>query len=222
MAYCQNCGGEMADGAKFCPSCGTAAGSAGNERKTSYEGEIKKCPTCGAVLSSMQAFCPDCGFELNGRTGSDAVKEFQEGLTSLNARLAEILSNSNLSEDERDYAEEAMEKQIASHITVFPVPNTVQDITEFMLIASQNMTSQTNVNGAVTKAWEAKAKQVYEKAKISFGKQANFKQIETLYFEAANKAQKEKKKLYLMLGLLVGGSATVLIIISILQKLGLF
>ncbi|MBP5450165.1 MAG: zinc ribbon domain-containing protein, partial [Spirochaetales bacterium] len=66
MAYCQNCGGEMADGAKFCPSCGTAAGSAGDEnvRKTSYEGEIKKCPNCGSVISAMQAFCPDCGFEL--------------------------------------------------------------------------------------------------------------------------------------------------------------
>ena len=31
MAFCQKCGTQMADGAKFCPSCGTAVGSAGDK-----------------------------------------------------------------------------------------------------------------------------------------------------------------------------------------------
>ena len=216
MAYCQNCGGEMADGAKFCPACGTAAGSAGNERKTSYEGEIKKCPNCGAVLSSMQAFCPDCGFELNSKKGSEVVKEFYNGLLQLQSELTALATKSSQSlggslmsgiGSQMLGGESpilAQNKKIAAYISAFPVPNTVEDITEFMLLASQNAAptsnkpslADTNGENLPSNAWFNKMQQVYTKAKISFGSSPKLQQIEIMYREAVEAVKKAKKKQY--------------------------
>ncbi len=219
MAYCQNCGGQMADGAKFCPACGTAAGSAGNERKTSYEGEIKKCPNCGAVLSSMQAFCPDCGFELTARQESKAVKDFQNRLMALQDKYAQSMQDSRLSESARDDIQDANKKAIISLIGSASIPNTVQDITEFMILASENLRANSSGGGDdISEAWESKVKSVYDRAKIAFGKQSNFKQIEEYYQEAISYYEARKKKWRTMWGIFMGGLAVALVILMILDK----
>ena len=59
MAFCSNCGKELAAGAKFCFECGTPVGKTDETvRRTVYSGEIHKCPSCGEVLQSMTAICP--------------------------------------------------------------------------------------------------------------------------------------------------------------------
>ena len=44
MVFCINCGQELAEGAKFCASCGNAVGASQNgakeQRKTVYDGEL--------------------------------------------------------------------------------------------------------------------------------------------------------------------------------------
>ena len=49
MAFCINCGQELAEGAKFCASCGNAVDASQNgakeQRKTVYDGELHKCTT---------------------------------------------------------------------------------------------------------------------------------------------------------------------------------
>ncbi len=49
MAFCINCGQELAEGAKFCASCGNAVDAPQNgakeQRKTVYDGELHKCTT---------------------------------------------------------------------------------------------------------------------------------------------------------------------------------
>lgn len=46
MAFCINCGQELAEGAKFCASCGNAVDASQNgakeQRKTVYDGELHK------------------------------------------------------------------------------------------------------------------------------------------------------------------------------------
>ena len=80
MAYCINCGQELADGAKFCANCGTPtpndAHQESNERKSVYEGEIRKCPNCGEVINSFVSICPACGFELNSKRVSSVLQDF--------------------------------------------------------------------------------------------------------------------------------------------------
>lgn len=49
MATCPNCGKELAEGAKFCDSCGTKIP------------EAVFCPNCGTQMTADSAFCPNCG-----------------------------------------------------------------------------------------------------------------------------------------------------------------
>lgn len=67
MAFCINCGQELAEGAKFCANCGKAVTgeSTISQRKTVYEGNLHKCPNCGEVLNSFVTNCPTCGHEIH-------------------------------------------------------------------------------------------------------------------------------------------------------------
>lgn len=85
MAFCINCGQELADGAKFCANCGTAVSdtNSNTKRKMVYDGEVHKCPQCGEVLDSFVAVCPSCGYELRGSSTTSAVKEFASKLDNV-------------------------------------------------------------------------------------------------------------------------------------------
>ena len=85
MVFCQNCGNQLADDAKFCSNCGTPAGIAGTEnvRKQEYVGSVKKCPNCGAVVASLNAVCTSCGHEFVNTKVDKSVKEFFDKISDL-------------------------------------------------------------------------------------------------------------------------------------------
>ena len=85
MAFCQNCGNQLAADAKFCSNCGTPAGSTGTEnvRKQEYVGSVKKCPNCGAVVASLNAVCTSCGHEFVNTKVDKSVKEFFDKISDL-------------------------------------------------------------------------------------------------------------------------------------------
>ena len=168
MAFCINCGQELAEGAKFCANCGTAANDTNSnaKRKMVYDGEIHKCPQCGEVLEAFVAVCPSCGYELRGSSTTNAVKEFAAKLDTATA-----------------------EYQKESIIRSFPIPNTKEDIFEFMILASSNIDE--HPNKSVFNAWIAKFEQCYQKAKLSFKQESDFVKIQAIY----EKTQKEIKKI---------------------------
>ena len=89
MAFCTNCGQDLAEGAKFCASCGKALDSNSTyQRKTVYDGVIHKCPNCGEVLSSFLANCPACGFEFNSKKVNSSLKEFIEEINECDRKIA--------------------------------------------------------------------------------------------------------------------------------------
>ena len=189
MAFCQKCGNELPNGAKFCANCGTPAGASGSEnvRKQEFVGTMKKCPNCGQILQAFQAKCPSCGHEIIGVSTTTSVREFFD-------KCLQILDN----------------EQKLELINNYPIPNAKEDLLEFALLASQQIktsyvariaktnmyTAGTALNsygntslgslkdrlkGNITKvgtaeivsAWESKLEQVIHKAKISFSDDIN-------------------------------------------------
>ena len=89
MAFCSNCGKELAAGAKFCFECGTPVEKTDETvRRTVYSGEIHKCPVCGEVLQSMTAICPACGHEINSAKLASALKEFIDEINECDKIIA--------------------------------------------------------------------------------------------------------------------------------------
>lgn len=170
MPFCSNCGQQINDGAKFCPSCGTAVSNekTNNQRKTVFEGNIHKCPNCGEVLNSFTSNCPSCGYEIRGATNSAAVQEFAVKLTSAESRQEKIAIIRN-----------------------FPIPNTKEDILEFMILASTNIGD--NLEKDISAAWQSKTEQAYQKAQIIFQDEKEFSRIQNIYSQVCVKLTKQKK-----------------------------
>ena len=191
MAFCSNCGHKLADGAKFCENCGVRVGGVASEneggRRAFYEGEAHKCPQCGEVLNSFTGNCPSCGYELRGAKNSSSVKDLAEKI--------EIASS---------------EEQRIRIIQNFPVPNTKEDICEFMILAASNFDAKDYTTNSgekdVSEAWFSKIEQCYNKAKLLLN-EADNKQIEEIYKNTRLNIKKvlyEKRKGYFFpIGLII-------------------
>lgn len=170
MPFCSNCGQQINDGPKFCPSCGTAVSNekTNNQRKTVFEGNIHKCPNCGEVLNSFTSNCPSCGHEIRGASNSAAVQEFAVKLASAESRQEKIAIIRN-----------------------FPIPNTKEDILEFMILASTNIGD--NLEKDISAAWQSKTEQAYQKAQIIFQDEKEFSRIQNIYSQVCVKLTKQNK-----------------------------
>lgn len=204
MAFCSNCGSKVVDGAKFCKYCGTpitinSDSNSQNQRQQEFEGKIYKCPNCGEVLRSFVRNCPSCGLELRGTKATSAVREFALKLEAIELHREDEKPRGLFSDMELITK---TDKQKISLIQSFSVPNTKEDMLEFMILATSNinMKSYDSMNEtpksekAISDAWLTKIKQVYEKAKSSFGNEEDFQQIQSLYESCNSNIKKTKKK----------------------------
>lgn len=150
-------------------------------------GELRKCPNCGQPLDGITAVCPMCGYVLHEVKGSDSIKDLSKEINKLEKNRRAVVES--LKSKISGRANTATDEKIASLIRNFIVPNTKEDIFEFMLLASGNMDAKVlagkkkdeDVSELVVKAWEAKFQQTYQKAKISFGSDVDFKKIQDIY-----------------------------------------
>lgn len=92
---------------------------------------------------------------------------------------------------------DVVDKQKISLINTFPVPNTIGELSEFMFMTSESINvekskqrssfakfwtaADADPEKAVSDAWVAKMKQVYNKAKLSFPDDPVFAHIEQVY-----------------------------------------
>lgn len=170
MPFCTNCGAKIADGAKFCPNCGgTVNNRTGNKRKTVYDGNIHKCPNCGERLSAFVSVCPTCGYEIRGKSAADSVQTFY-----------------------RDLNRAQTTEQKDCMIRNFPVPNTKEDIIEFMILASSNILGEDERD--IYEAWLAKFEQTYQKALILFSGDPDFSRIQQIYENCQVNIESEKQR----------------------------
>lgn len=176
MAFCSNCGKELNSGSKFCSECGTLVQNSNSQRKAVYEGEIHKCPNCGEVLRSFISKCPSCGYEIRGSHSSESVRDFA-------IKLSQITSD----------------EQKVALLQSFPIPNTKEDIFEFMILAATNVNinrqiTNENMCPAMSKAWLVKFEQSYQKALLLFKEDSDFYQIQKIYNEGHKNIIKVKRR----------------------------
>ena len=134
-------------------------------RKEEWAGKIMKCPSCGENIPSFTAVCPTCGHEFRGTNSTNSVKELATKLekATTDTRRADL-------------------------IRTFPIPNTREDILEFMILASTNI--ENSFQADISEAWSVKFEQAYEKSKVLYGELPEF----TRCYELFLKKKKENNK----------------------------
>ena len=145
MAYCVNCGTETVPNAKFCQKCGHPTGTQNDNstRKQEFAGKIYKCPNCGEVLKAFEINCPACGHELRGAKASSAVKEFALKLEAIESRREYEKPRGLFAVAEAQQRVSKTDEQKISLIKSFSVPNSKEDMLEFMILATSSMNMKT-------------------------------------------------------------------------------
>lgn len=211
MAFCINCGEKLVDGARFCHSCGSAAGgvssgaesttqfdSPAREQQQEYVGKLLKCLHCGSPITERTVICPNCGLEITGRSAVSSVQLFKEQLMSIESErkggIGGVLGV-YLPADKADVKK-------LSLIRNFPIPNSIDDIFEFIMLAIANIDVSLSKNSimnrwnntqqietgatiarTISNAWVSKMQQAYQKAVIMFPDDLTFKGIQKIYFD---------------------------------------
>ena len=128
-------------------------------------GDLLKCPSCGANVPSLTIICKDCGFEFRNTKANSSVKELSEKLeqASLTVVNEEKTFSDILNLNQSNWLKvDDIKSQI---VTNFPIPNTKDDLLEFAIFISSNITSYKGSikSGALNGATEAKKAQSKEK-----------------------------------------------------------
>ena len=232
MAFCMNCGQQLPEDAKFCSNCGAATGEVKSEtaqRKIVYDGEVHKCPNGGEIVDSFVLNCPSCGHEFRSSASTSLVQELASKLEAMEQQQEprkrrtikdELLRTNNLSKTD---------EQKISLIRSFVIPNTKEDILEFIILASSNinvelygesnLTPENEVLKAVSDAWIAKFEQAYRKAQFSFSETPTFTQIKEVYINKTNEINKQKKKKTLVPLLALGGLLALSLLCFLISQL---
>lgn len=194
MRYCSNCGKSIDPIDKFCSECGTKIGSISSMRREQvFEGNIHKCPNCGEVIGAFSKNCPSCGFEFRNVQASSTVQE-------LSRQLHEIESKR-----ENAYYDPDTDRKRVDLISHFPVPNTKEDILEFMILACSNIDEEQYFQSFEVNAWKSMMEQAYQKAKLLWKEDDDdFRKIQELYAETNNVYDNAKlKQALIVIGFIV-------------------
>ena len=141
MVFCSKCGKQLNEDDLYCSECGMPVSMCNNHRKAVYEGEIHKCPNCGEAVNSFVANCPTCGHEFRGANSSTSVREFAARIDEIEmSRPAKSFSFKKVFEDQNEISE--TDRRKIALIRSFVIPNTKEDLFEFLVLASSNINMQ--------------------------------------------------------------------------------
>lgn len=143
-------------------------------------GVMNKCPKCGAVVEAGTVKCTECDYIFRGIEGNSSRQKLGMIIDEIDKRefktggLFGLLGGDIFEEERRDEAR-------ARAITNFPVPNTKDDLLEFIMFL-QPMTeigflNQGDVGPRTTRAYKTKYKECINKAKLFFADDVHFKEI---------------------------------------------
>lgn len=199
--YCPGCRKRIKFSDKFCGKCGrdlslpiSNTNSSNSGRQNQYHGTVHKCPFCGEIVPPLKSKCPSCGNEFRDVDSSNSVQQFSQQLIRLNNKANITTNGKNNTETEL----ELIEKQKIALIQSFPIPNTKEDVVEFLVLANSNITVDSFFDHAKIKreladAWAAKYEQAYQKACILLDDTAKLNIIHEDYIKKMDYVKKQRE-----------------------------
>lgn len=205
--FCSKCGKQIDNDAIFCKFCGSStfsnissANNAESGSKGQFAGKISKCPNCGEAIDSFLTKCPLCGVEIHRTDVASSVRLLVDQLQQLESQrppqgyLKSFLSRTYLANAVSD-----IDSKKIDLIRNFPIPNSKEDIIEFLFLAFSSIDMSAIAGGSVwrpiptslielARAWDSKADQAYQKAKYMMFSDPEFPKIQSMY------EQKERDK----------------------------
>ena len=148
--------------------------------KSNKAGDSKKCPSCGAPVQSFSTQCSDCGHEFNNLKANSQVSQLAIDLNKIEKDMTDYTRKENnySSTDwvENSELEDRINFKKASLINSFPIPNTKEDILEFLTLSVPLALVKLNWYDRhvvrrgqqhLINAWKAKAEQTIMKARFA-------------------------------------------------------
>ena len=236
MAFCTECGHQLAEGAKFCFECGAKVNAPSSprveQRKTVYDGEIHKCPNCGALLNAYESVCETCGYERRGAKATSSVQELAQKLEAIEAQRPPKKVRSVFTQAFTQGHISKTDEQKINLIQSFPIPNTKEDILEFAVLAISNVDpdvfSTMNMSNpynnapkqAISNAWLSKFEQAYQKGRLMFGNSPELENMNSLYIAKKKSIKIKKNAIWIAYGIIFGGLGLFGAIIALATSLG--
>ena len=157
--------------------------------KTNKEGDLKKCPSCGATTQSFTTNCSACGHEFRNIETSQSVQQLFEMLNNLESQRPEEETNplkalaslyANVFSGRGIYGGSKYDTQKGELIRNFPIPNTKEDILEFLSLAVPRAkklggffggygaeVAEITAHNLLVTTWKSKCEQILMKARFA-------------------------------------------------------
>lgn len=141
-----------------------------------WEGAVHKCPGCGEAIPSFTDKCPVCGHEFRDVGALSSAKELSERLDAIESSRPKNKKGRVKKSNNREI--DAVDEQKINLIRNFPIPNTREDLIEFLILALSNYDVSLDEYGdedgaesekALSDAWKAKLDQAFNKSEVLFG-----------------------------------------------------
>lgn len=104
----------------------------------------RKCPNCGAQVPPLTLKC-ECGYEFTKKESVSSVQLLSDKIYAIQSKAYQSKPDS----DEYKTEKQDRNKQVRDAITLFPVPNTKEDIIEFLALSAPNSKIKGGVLGSV-------------------------------------------------------------------------
>lgn len=113
--------------------------------KSDKFGDIKKCPSCGAIVQSFSTKCSDCSHDFRNVGSAESIREFFKDYQTIESKVV-LRDNRNTggllgkligeleSTGDGDWKRAVFTKK-KEFIMHFPIPNSKEDILEFLSMA---------------------------------------------------------------------------------------
>lgn len=178
--------------------------------KSEKFGDVRKCPACGAMVESLMTKCPECGHEFINIEANSTTKKLMQKIDEIQAESSTMMNaiksdNEKVAQEQRYAVEKQIRGRIDQAIQNFPIPNTKEDLIEFLTLCISNSHSNNS------DAWKNKLKQVIAKAKVMLPDDEDVQSILRQYDEDTEKEKKSNIKkiviFFVVLAVLGLGSA---------------